>query len=86
MVGNGHSKSRLPHHGSHMNLKTLALPIVLIMVVFIGMGDRFLPKPLNTMSFNTRNAINQTLTGLAPKLKPQKPNAETEKAVNALPH
>jgi hypothetical protein len=56
------------------------------MVIFIGMGDRFLPKPLNTMSLNTRNAINQTLTGLSPKLKPQKPNAETEKAVNALPH
>jgi len=75
-----------PHHGSQMNLKTLALPILLIMVVFVGMGDRFLPKPLNTMSFNTRNAINQTLMGLSPKLKPQKPNAETEKAVNALPH
>jgi hypothetical protein len=86
MVGNGHSKSRLPHHGSHMNLKTLALPILLIMVVFIGVGDRFLPKPLNTMSFNTRNAINQALMGLSPKLKPQKPNAETEKAVDSLPH
>jgi hypothetical protein len=30
MVGNGHSKSRLPHHDSYMNLKTLALPILLI--------------------------------------------------------
>jgi hypothetical protein len=69
-----------------MNLKTLALPLLSIAVVFIGVGDRFLPKPLNTMSFNARNAINQALMGLSPKLKPQKPNAETEKAVNALPH
>jgi hypothetical protein len=86
MVGNGHSKNRLLHHDSQMNLKTLTLPILLIMVVFIGVGDRILPKPLNTMSFNTRNAINQALMGLSPKLKPQKPNAETEKAVDSLPH
>jgi hypothetical protein len=79
-------KRKLLHHGPPMNLKTLTLPLLLITVVFIGIGDRFLPKPLNTMSFNTRNAINQTLMGLSPKLKPQKPNAETEKAVDALPH
>jgi hypothetical protein len=79
-------EDRLSHRDSQMNLKTLTLPLLLITVAFIGVGDRILPKPLNAMSFNTRNAINQALMGLSPKLKPQKPNAETEKAVNSLPH
>ncbi len=68
-----------------MNLKTLALPLLLITVAFIGVGDRILPKPLNAMSLNARNSINHALMGLSPKLKPQKPNAETEKAVDSLP-
>jgi hypothetical protein len=67
-----------------MNLKTLALPVVLIAAAFIGFGDRVFPSPLNTLSLNARNTITQTFTGLLPQLKPQKPNAETEKAVNGL--
>jgi hypothetical protein len=68
-----------------MNVKTLAIPIVLLAVAFIGFGDRILPSPLNTLSFNTRTAINNTLMGLSPQLKPQKPDAAMEKAVNGLP-
>jgi hypothetical protein len=62
-----------------MNVKTLAIPIVLLAVAFIGFGDRILPSPLNTVSFNN------TLMGLSPQLKPQKPDAAMEKAVNGLP-
>jgi hypothetical protein len=69
-----------------MNLKTLAFPVVLMAAAFIGFGDRVLPSPLNTFSLNTRNTITQTLMGLSPQLKPQKPDAATEKAVDGLPH
>jgi hypothetical protein len=69
-----------------MNLKALALPLLLIAVAFIGFGDRVLPSPLNGMSLTARTAINQTLMGLSPQLKPQKPNAEMEKAVDSLQH
>jgi hypothetical protein len=69
-----------------MNLKTLALPVVLIAAAFIGFGDRVLPSPLSTLSLNARNTITQNLMGLKPELKPQKPDAATEKAVDSLPH
>jgi hypothetical protein len=74
----------LSHRDAQMNLKTLTLPLLLIAVAFIGVGDRILPNPLNAMSLNARNSINQALMGLTPKLKPQKPNAKTEKAVDSL--
>jgi hypothetical protein len=67
-----------------MNLKALALPVALLAVGFIGFGDRLLPSPLNEISLNTRNTITQTVTGASPKLKPQKPNAEMEKAIESL--
>ncbi len=77
-------EDRLSHRDAQMNLKTLTLPLLLIAVAFIGVGDRILPNPLNVMSLNARNSINQALMGLTPKLKPQKPNAKTEKAVDSL--
>jgi hypothetical protein len=69
-----------------MNFKTLILPVVLVAAAFIGFGDHFLPNPLNTLSFNTRNAISQTIMGATPQLKPQKPDAATEKAVDNISH
>ena len=53
-------------------------------VIFVGIGDKFLPKPLNTYSLNTRNAINQKLMSLAPNPKIKKPSAEREKQVEQL--
>jgi hypothetical protein len=55
-----------------MNLKTLALPILFIAFGFIGFGDRILPKPLSSISLNTRTSIN--------------PDGATEKAVNSISH
>ena len=53
-------------------------------VIFVGIGDKFLPKPLNTYSLNTRNAINQKLMSLTPSPKIKKPSAEREKQVEQL--
>ncbi len=65
-------------------MKKLILPVVVVLSVFIGLGDRFLPAPLNAMSLGTRTSLNKFVMGLVPTLKPQQPNAETEKAVNDL--
>ena len=53
-------------------------------VIFVGVGDKFLPKPLNTYSLNTRNAINQKLMGFTPNPKIKKPRADREKQVEKL--
>lgn len=69
-----------------MNIKTLALSLSFIAFVFIGFGDRVLPKPLDSISLNTRTSINQFLQGLSPTLKSQNPDDKMEKAVDGLSH
>jgi hypothetical protein len=69
-----------------MNIKTLALPLGFIAFVFIGFGDRVLPKPLGSISLNTRTSINKVLQGLSPTLKSQNPDDKMEKAVDGLSH
>jgi hypothetical protein len=67
-----------------MNFKTLTLSIAGIALAFVLVGDRVLPKPVSTYSLNARTSMSKVLAGLVPHLKPQKPNAETEKAVDSL--
>ncbi|MGB8702263.1 MAG: hypothetical protein WCD18_22835 [Thermosynechococcaceae cyanobacterium] len=71
-----------------MNIKKLSLPLFLVAIAFMCLGDRFLPSPLNTMSLNMRNTVNQFLVGLSPRFMAQKPDAGTEQAVDGLnnPH
>lgn len=40
-------------------------------VIFVGIGDSFLPKPLSTYSLNARNMINAKLITLIPKSRPK---------------
>jgi hypothetical protein len=40
-------------------------------IIFVGIGDKFLPQPLSTYSFNTRNLINAKLITLMPKPNPK---------------
>lgn len=40
-----------------------------LFVVFIALGDRFLPSPLNEVSYNTRGNINEFIVGLFPEDK-----------------
>lgn len=60
-----------------------AIPILLILaLVFIGFGDQFLPKPLNSASYNTRVALDRWMTGSFKLWQPKaNPNARTERAV-----
>lgn len=60
-----------------------AIPIFLILaLVFIGFGDQFLPKPLNSASYNTRVALDRWMTDSFKPWQPKvNPNARTERAV-----
>jgi len=49
-----------------VNLSTL---IVFIGLIFIGIGDGFLPEPLSNFSSQTRGKINQSLMDLFPDRK-----------------
>jgi len=40
-------------------------------IIFVGIGDKFLPKPLSTYSLNTRNVINAKLITLIPNSRPK---------------
>jgi hypothetical protein len=63
-----------------MNFKNLTLSLAGIAIAFVLVGDRVLPKPVSTYSFNARTFF----VGLVPHLKPQKPNSQTEQAVDNL--
>lgn len=53
-------------------------------VVFITVGDLFLPKPLNIYSQNSRLVINKYLISLFPKEQPKRPSAQREDEVKQL--
>jgi hypothetical protein len=68
-----------------MDRKTATTLFILLFLIFVGFGDRFLPKPLSNASLQTRTSINQFFVGLFPTWEPKtRPNARTEKAVDEL--
>ncbi len=57
---------------------------IILLLIFIGFGDSFLPKPLNNASLQTRTAINNLVLGMFPTWEPKvKPHQRTEKAIEA---
>jgi hypothetical protein len=59
--------------------------LLIFILIFIGFGDSFLPKPLSTASFQTRSTINNLLVGVFPTWEPKvNPNRRTEEAVEQL--
>lgn len=47
-----------------MRVKDLILPVLVVGLVFIGFGDRFLPAPLSTASASTREQLNGFFKGM----------------------
>jgi hypothetical protein len=57
----------------------------ILLLIFVGFGDSFLPKPLSTASLRTRTAVNNFMIGLFPKWRPKtKPYERTEKALESV--
>jgi hypothetical protein len=67
-----------------MRPKHFTLPLIIVALLFISIGDRVLPQPLSTYSFNTRTSLNNFLSGLFPQKRFKNPNDRTEKAVEQL--
>lgn len=59
--------------------------IIIAVLVCIGFGDSFLPKPFSTYSLQTRNTINQLVIGLFPVWRPRiNPHQRTEKQLDDI--
>lgn len=59
--------------------------VFLLILVFIGFGDSFLPKPLSTASYQTRTSINNIVIGMFPAWRPKTdPNKRTQEAIQDM--
>jgi hypothetical protein len=58
--------------------------LIIAVFLFVGFGDRVLPKPLSTASLQTRTTVNSYLMGIFPKKRFKNPNERTEKAVDEM--
>ncbi len=65
-----------------MRLKNLIGIFIFLFLVFVFVGDRFLPKPLSTYSYQTRTQLNQLMMGLLPSKGPRNMNEEREKKLD----
>lgn len=45
--------------------------VFIVGLIFIGFGDSFLPKPLSTVSYQTRASINSFVIGMFPAWQPK---------------
>ncbi len=62
--------------------KPTIILLFLLFLVFVGIGDRVLPEPMKSASFNTRTNINKYLIGLFPTGRSKlKPHERTRKAI-----
>lgn len=67
--------------GGLMDKKTTNLLLTILVILFIAMGDRVLPKPLSTASLSVRTTMNNFLIGLFPSGKTKDVNGNREKAL-----
>ncbi len=65
-------------------MKSLLIVAFVLGLAFISMGDSFLPKPLSTVSKNTRSQINQVLLGFMPNPHIKKPSEQHEAEVEEM--
>lgn len=64
-----------------MKGKSITTLVIFFSLFFITLGDKILPKPLSTWSFQIRTSINNTLMGTFPEKEFKNPNKRTEDAL-----
>ena len=63
-------------------IKSGAILLTIGFLLFVFLGDRFLPEPLGPASLKTRTSLNQAMMGLIPNWRPKtKPYQRTEEAI-----
>jgi hypothetical protein len=65
-------------------LGKLSIPAAIAGFVFVGFGDKFLPRPWSDYSKITREQINQKLLGIVPDPDIKRPSEGREKQVEEL--
>lgn len=65
-------------------MKTIATIIFVLSLIFIGIGDSFLPKPLSTISKNTRTQVNKILLSFTPDTDFEKPSKQRDQQVDDM--
>ncbi|NJL11423.1 MAG: hypothetical protein HC908_18260 [Calothrix sp. SM1_7_51] len=56
--------------------------LFIVLLIFVGFGDSFLPAPLSTASFTTRTTINNFAIGMFPGWRPKvNPEQRTKDAI-----
>lgn len=69
--------------GSLFDLLLKLSPIII--VIFIAVGDKFLPRPLSDYSLQTRTSINKFLEGLFPEdIDSPYDNTRNEKVIEEM--
>ncbi len=67
-----------------MRPKTVFTYLFIIFMIFVTLGDKFLPGSLGQASVNTREGINNFVKGIFPQKEFKNPNKRTEDAVDEL--
>lgn len=63
-----------------MSYQNISIAMVIVLVSFIGFGDKVLPESVGQHSETMRSH----LLGMLPSIRPQNNNAKTEEAVDNL--
>lgn len=59
--------------------------VLLLGLIYVGFGDRFLPSEIGRYSLQTRSAIDTALVGLFPSWRPKtNPHKRTNDAINKV--
>ncbi|MGD1849541.1 MAG: hypothetical protein ACFCBU_02685 [Cyanophyceae cyanobacterium] len=67
------------------SFKTFAPVLLIIGIIFVGCGDRFLPEPLKGASFSSRQTLNQVFINLFPQRdRKTNPYQRTEDAIDDI--
>lgn len=69
-----------------MRLKGYGTIFIILALLFISIGDRLLPQPFSTYSWNTRTQMNDLLLGLFPRKKIERPSQKREDAMQQFEH
>jgi len=67
-----------------MRQKTAFTYIFIVFLIFVTLGDKFLPGSLGKASANTRQEINSLVKRIFPQKEFKNPNQRTEDAVDDL--
>lgn len=65
-------------------MKPIGSIILVLGLIFVAAGDSFLPKPLSTVSKNTRTYVNNIFLSFTPDTDFEKPSKQREAQVDDL--